>query len=76
VKGEAYLRRAAEVVRQARLARGWSQEQLAFEAGASQGQICRLEAGTASPTFTTVARVLAALGVSITFDIEPRRPTT
>jgi transcriptional regulator with XRE-family HTH domain len=48
-------------VRAARLAKGWSQEQLAFEADLQRSYISELETGKRNPTLDvveTIARVL------------------
>lgn len=45
--------------------RGWSQEKLAEEAGMTQAQIARLEAGQANPTLRTLTKLAHTLGVPI-----------
>ncbi|SDG53435.1 helix-turn-helix domain-containing protein [Pelagibacterium luteolum] len=48
-------------VRKARLAKGWSQEQLAFEANLQRSYISEIETGKRNPTLDvveTIARVL------------------
>ena len=48
-----------------RSARGWSQEQLADEAGMTQPQIANIEAGQANPTARTLIKLAAALGCTV-----------
>lgn len=52
-----------DCVRAHRAARGWSQPQLADEAGISEVWLRRIERGTASPSFETIEAVAKALGV-------------
>ena len=55
-------------IKAARLARGWSQTQLALEANVPQPVISRLESGGRDAVMLDVAKRLAiALGVSIDF---------
>jgi DNA-binding XRE family transcriptional regulator len=51
-------------VRRLRIARDWSQVELARRAGLSQGAIQSIEAGTKSPSLRTVEQVAGALGVA------------
>lgn len=56
---------AAEIKSQ-RTARGWSQEQLAREAGVSTANVRRLEKGTSPATsFVTVGRLSQSLNISM-----------
>lgn len=48
-------------VRAARLARGWTQEQLADETGLASVQISRIERGTREVRLTTLLRIMKAL---------------
>jgi transcriptional regulator with XRE-family HTH domain len=50
-------------VRRLRIARDWSQSELAHRAGLSQGAIQSIEAGTKCPSLRTLDLVAAALGV-------------
>lgn len=50
------------LIREARLAAGLSQVELARRAGTSQPAIARYEAGTSSPSIVTLDRVLRAAG--------------
>jgi transcriptional regulator with XRE-family HTH domain len=52
----------ADLVRARREAHGLSQRQLALRARTTQAAISRIERGVSSPTFTTLASLLAALG--------------
>lgn len=51
-------------VRTARLARGWTQEQLADETGLASVQISRIERGTREVRLTTLLRLLRALDLN------------
>lgn len=58
---------------------GLTQTELAKRMGTSQGQVARFESG-ADTRLSTVARYAAALGVTVTWSIQPapqtkRRPT-
>lgn len=55
-------RTAGELLRERRLAHGLSQDRLALRAGTTQAAISRIERGEVSPTFDTLASLLAALG--------------
>lgn len=48
-------------VRSARAALGWSQPDLAAQAGVSQVALARLEAGMVTPRYQTIARLIRAL---------------
>ena len=51
-----------DAIRERRLANGLTQAQLALRAGSTQAAISRLENGEISPTFETLARLLAVMG--------------
>jgi transcriptional regulator with XRE-family HTH domain len=51
-------------VRKARLARGWTQEDLAEETGLASVQISRIERGKREVRLTTLVRLVRALEVS------------
>lgn len=53
---------AGELLRRRRLAHGLSQARLALRAGTSQAAISRIERGEVSPTFATLAALLAVMG--------------
>lgn len=59
------LHQFGENVRQARLARGWSQERLAEAADLDRTYISGIERGVRNPTLTTVARLAGALGMAV-----------
>jgi HTH-type transcriptional regulator/antitoxin HipB len=48
-------------VRAARMARGWTQEELAHESGLAPVQVSRIERGVREIRLTTLVRLLAAL---------------
>jgi len=48
-----------------RLAKGWSQAELARQAGTSQSYVARLEAGRVDPQLSTVGKLARALGVPL-----------
>ncbi len=54
------------VLRSLRQQRGLSQEDLAVKAGMHRNYIGGIERGEKSPTFNSVARILATLGVTWT----------
>jgi transcriptional regulator with XRE-family HTH domain len=51
-------------VRKARLARGWTQEDLAERAGLASVQVSRIERGQREVRLTTFIRLVRALGVA------------
>jgi transcriptional regulator with XRE-family HTH domain len=55
----------AEVLRALRERDGRSQEALAHDAGLTVAAMARVERGQTNPTWTTVSRLAAALGVSL-----------
>jgi transcriptional regulator with XRE-family HTH domain len=57
------LERFGENVRAARLARGWTQEDLAAQSGLAVVQVSRVERGKREIRLTTLLRLLTALGV-------------
>lgn len=57
---------AAQVLREARLAAGLSQAQLAERSGTSQATLCAYERGHKTPSSTTLDRILAASGRRLT----------
>lgn len=65
--------RLAANMKRLRRDRGWSQEQLADEAGLDRTYISGIERQTRHPTITTVAKLAAALGASFAdlLDHEP-----
>jgi len=63
---ETVLERFGANVRAARHARGWTQEDLAEEAGLAVVQISRIERGAREIRLTTLLRLLSALDVTPT----------
>ena len=57
------VKRFGENVRAARLRRGWTQEDLAHEAGLSVVQVSRVERGVREVRLTTLTRLVGALKV-------------
>lgn len=54
--------RPGQIIRERRIANSLTQAQLALRAGSTQAAVSRLERGEISPTFETVARLLAVMG--------------
>lgn len=61
----------AELLRDRRVAHGLTQAQLARRAGTSQAAISRIESGDVSPTFSTLAGLMGALGETLGLDARP-----
>jgi transcriptional regulator with XRE-family HTH domain len=55
----------AQVLRQLREERGWSQEQLAEHADLNRSYLGEVERGCAVPSLLTVDKLAAALGISL-----------
>ena len=53
-----------EQIRKARVARGWTQAQLAFRAGLRESAICKYERGYFEPRINTLRKIAKALGVT------------
>lgn len=49
-------------IREARVRRGWSQEELAFQMGTDQSVVGKWERGTRVPDLSTLQRLAAVLG--------------
>ena len=62
---------AATALRQARELGGLTQRDLADAAGTSQSVVGRIEAGLASPSVDTLARLVNAAGFELKFELEP-----
>lgn len=52
-------------IRELRMARGWSQDRLALEAGLSKDAVSRIERGERSARLDTLERLGAAVGLSL-----------
>jgi ribosome-binding protein aMBF1 (putative translation factor) len=63
----------AERVRQARERVGLTQAELAARIGSTQPAVARLEAGGGTPSFATLRRIAAALGLELVVELRPRR---
>ena len=59
------------VVRELREAKGWSQTQLAREAGMTQPAVARFEAGGTIPTLPVLQRLARALDADLTITVTP-----
>jgi ribosome-binding protein aMBF1 (putative translation factor) len=59
-------------VRELRLARGWSQADLASAAGMTQSAVARFEAGGTVPTLPLLGRIARALDADLTVRVDPR----
>lgn len=62
-------------VRRWRLLRGWSQEDLAFEAGVHRTYISGVERGVRNPTVLVLYEISKALGVQPARLLEGKKPT-
>jgi HTH-type transcriptional regulator/antitoxin HipB len=63
----------AERVRQARTRLGITQAELAARIGSTQPAMARLEAGGSTPSFDTLRRIAAALGLELVVELRARR---
>jgi ribosome-binding protein aMBF1 (putative translation factor) len=59
-------------VRELRIARGWSQTELAAAAGMTQSAVARFEAGGTTPTLPVLGRIARALDADLTVRVEAR----
>ena len=57
----------ANAILSARIAKGWSQRELAERVGTRQANISRIECGVANPTLDLISRILRALEITVTF---------
>ncbi|HVZ34658.1 MAG TPA: helix-turn-helix transcriptional regulator, partial [Polyangiaceae bacterium] len=64
LRSEVISRRFGEVLRQYRLARGWSQSVLSSKSKVDRTYISQIECGIHSPTITVLCRLSRALQVS------------
>lgn len=64
-----------QVLRAARLERGWPQEQLALRAGVPVRTLSRLERGLIRPAPVTTDRIARVLGIDLVRDDEQTTPT-
>jgi XRE family transcriptional regulator, regulator of sulfur utilization len=63
-------RQLGKRIRELREARGWSQEQLAVEAGIDNSHLGKLERGDGNPTIELIVRIAAALGAAVKIFLE------
>ena len=63
---------AATLLRQARQHAGLTQRALARRAHTAQSVVARIEQGVTSPSWDTLARLLAAAGFDLHTDLDPR----
>jgi ribosome-binding protein aMBF1 (putative translation factor) len=59
-------------VRQLRERQGWSQSELAREAGMTQSAVARFEAGGTVPTLPVLERLARAIGAELAVSFSPR----
>jgi ribosome-binding protein aMBF1 (putative translation factor) len=59
-------------VRELRVARKWSQAELAAAAGMTQSAVARFEAGGTTPTLPVLSRIAGALDADLTVRVSPR----
>lgn len=62
---EDFTTAVGEAIRRERLARGWTQAELADRVGVSSNHVARLERGETGATFYLMHRIGAALGVDL-----------
>jgi transcriptional regulator with XRE-family HTH domain len=62
---EEFVAKVGEAIRRERLARGWTQVELADQVGISSNHIARLERGEVGPTFYLMHRIGASLGIDL-----------
>lgn len=60
-----FIRNTGKRIRVLREAKGWSQEQLAIEAGVDNSHLGKLERGEGNPTMKLVFRIAVALTVEV-----------
>jgi XRE family transcriptional regulator, regulator of sulfur utilization len=66
------VRQLGKQIRALREARGWSQEELAIEAGVDSSHLGKLERGEGNPTIELIVRVAQTLGADVVVKIEER----
>jgi len=64
-------RMAGNLLRLARIERGWSQRSLADAAGVPVSTVARIESGARQPSLITISRLLAAAGLELRTRLEP-----
>ena len=68
--GKRAIRDFGKRVREIRLAKGWTQEELAHRLSLNSTFVSRLERGERSPSLPTIARIAQALEVHVSFLFE------
>lgn len=71
---EEFIAQVGDAIRRERLARGWTQVQLAEAAQLSANHVARLERGEVGATFYLMHRIAQALGVEIAVLTPPVGP--
>ena len=64
------IEQIAQVVKEARAARKWSQRRLANESGVQQNEICKIEKAKANPTMETQIKLFSVLGIRVKYEFE------
>jgi ribosome-binding protein aMBF1 (putative translation factor) len=67
---ESWLAFVSQRIREHRVAKGWTQEDLANASGLTQSHVCRLERGDHSPNEKTRKKIADALGIPLA-DLDP-----
>jgi transcriptional regulator with XRE-family HTH domain len=66
--------RSADVIREARLRAGLTQQELAERSGRKRGVIARWEQGTVAPSAETLIELVRACGFDLPFELVPFEP--
>lgn len=64
------IKEITENIKQARLKKGWTQQELADKAGLDSNSVAKIERGESRPKVLTLTKLIKALGVKST-DILP-----
>jgi HTH-type transcriptional regulator / antitoxin HipB len=65
------IERIGTALKKARLERKFTQQQLSEFAGVGKTQISKLENDTGNVKMTTILQVFSALGLGVSFDVQP-----
>lgn len=65
LRDEKFLKSFGKRLKEVRLAKGYTQEKLAFSIGIEISQISRIERGVSNPSISTVKAIADQLGVSL-----------
>ena len=63
-----------EMIKEKRLEKGYTQEQLADVTGIHQTNISKLESGSANPSLRTLKRLAAGMGMKLKLEFVPAQP--